>query len=238
MAIVWITANDLDDSTNEYAEEVAKAASWILYKLTAEKYAGIRETTEWYGIPSATCQVCSAINSDLSFMSSSIAINQHVHLFRDSGLYRRELRLRGKPVRRISSVVAGSTVLASSDYKLANNAFIVKSDGTRWDMTQGVYVTYEYGNMPPAAGIRAAKTLGNELLLAISDPAKCQLPARVTSMTRQGYTFDMFDPREFLSSGRLGLFDVDMFIAAANPYGAKKRPRVFLPDQPHGERYN
>ena len=49
MAISWITEDDLSDPSNPLSAVMAESASWILYKLTGEKYTGFRTSTEWYG---------------------------------------------------------------------------------------------------------------------------------------------------------------------------------------------
>jgi hypothetical protein len=55
-------------------------------------------------------------------------------------------------------------------------------------------------------------------------------------VTRQGVSFQMFDPQMFINQGRTGIYEVDVFIASVNPGRASKRARVFSPDQPRGYR--
>jgi hypothetical protein len=236
VAVTWITAADTASPANPLAAEAAEAASWVLYKLSGEKYAGVRTATDWYGLPEASCYGCLAKQS-----TEAAGIELHGHYFVSPSLLTlaetRGLRLRGRPVRSVSAVVdhAGATVDPSA-YRLVNNAYLVKIDSTCWNLASGITVTYEYGSYPPALGKMAAITLANEFLKLYTGSGNCMLPERVTSVSRQGVSYTILDPQDFLESGRTGLYEVDLFLKSANPIGAKKRPRVFSPDIPRGER--
>lgn len=72
-------------------------------------------------------------------------------------------------------------------------------------------------NLPPG-GVRAARKLAKELYLAnLGKP--CSLPDRVTNVTRQGVSWTMLDPMDFLSEKLTGLGSVDQWISAANNRG-------------------
>lgn len=232
MAVTWISGSDTSDPYNENAEAAAKAASWILYKLTAEKYPGIRSAVEWYGTDESGCWACTP--SDVL----SVDIN-HIHrtLGQRSAYDARGLRLRHAPIVSISSVTTNQGVLSSSEYRVANRAYLVKSDRSCWNLTSGIVVDYEFGINPPAAGLMAAKKLANELMLAATDSEECTLPARVQSITRQGIDYTVLDPQDFINEGRSGIYEIDLFIAASNPEKARKKPRVFSAHKPRGERY-
>jgi hypothetical protein len=58
----------------------------------------------------------------------------------------------------------------------------------------------------------------------------CELPQRVTSIARQGVSYTILDPQEFVAQGRTGIYFVDLFLKSVNPDGAKNRARVFSPD--------
>lgn len=72
-------------------------------------------------------------------------------------------------------------------------------------------------NLPPGAA-RAARKLGYELYLSNTGSA-CQLPDRVTTVTRQGITWTVLDPMDFLKEKLTGLGSVDQWISAANNRG-------------------
>jgi hypothetical protein len=46
------------------------------------------------------------------------------------------------------------------------------------------------------------------------------------------------DPQEFIANGKVGIYEIDLFLAAVNPTKAKKRPKVFLPGATRAERVN
>ena len=129
-----------------------------------------------------------------------------------------------------------SETLPASGYALANDAILLRTGGQSWDFSRGVEVTYRYGTLPPTMGKNAAIRLGNEFLLAYCGSDKCSLPERVTNITRQGVSFTVLDPQDFLKQGRTGLYEVDLFLSIANPMNARKRARVYNPDWPRGER--
>ena len=60
--------------------------------------------------------------------------------------------------------------------------------------------------------------------------ADCDLPERVTSITREGVTMALIDPQEFIQEGRTGLYTVDLWLNAVNPNRLLKRATVWSPD--------
>lgn len=239
MAVTWITATDLDDPTNPESAKAAQYASWILYKLTAEKYAGVRSATEWYGISGSNCAICTS--SVVSGGIISVGENHgHINVAPAelSSFSTRGLLLRGRPATSISAVVSetGETAPTTS-YSLVNNAYLINTDTSCWDLRNGVTVAYKFGARPPVAGRLAAIRLATELLKLAANDNTCSLPDRVTSVSRQGISYTILDPQEFIRDGRTGIYEIDLFLQAANPSKAKKRPRVFVPGAPRGERY-
>ena len=93
-----------------------------------------------------------------------------------------------------------------------------------------VVVEYTYGSPPPEAVDKAIKALACELDKAYSGDDGCRLPARVTSISRQGISMTILDPQDFLENGKTGLIEVDLIISAFNPKQAKSRARVYSAD--------
>jgi hypothetical protein len=94
-------------------------------------------------------------------------------------------------------------------------------------------VTYKWGTPPPPMGVRAAAVLGCELAMAC-DPEfedKCRLPKRVTSIIREGVTIIMA-PSDFLDpkTGKIGIYEVDLFIRSYNPDNIQEGGMVLSPD--------
>lgn len=58
----------------------------------------------------------------------------------------------------------------------------------------------------------------------------CNLPQRVTSISRQGVSYTVLDPQDFVDELRTGIYTIDLFLKAVNPDKAKNKARVFSPD--------
>lgn len=227
MATAWTTIDQLADPTHPLAREMIESASWILYKLTAEKYPGIITTKECYSSNDASVQFAPVL-------LQGKMVNLPVNSSRGN---RRELYLRNSPVRSINKITINGEEASLADYQLRNYSYIVKTNKTAWNFYPGyeVCVEYRYGARPPRMGVEAAVKLANELILAIENSPDCAIPANVTSVSRQGMEFQMTDPQTFIEQGRTGIREVDMFIAAANPTKSRKRARLFSPTRIIGE---
>jgi hypothetical protein len=229
MATLWISAADTCDPTGPYTESAVHFASIILYKLSGEKYTGVQTVTEVYTSDIAT-----------SNLTSPYVISGSMYNLPRFSEGQRNLRLRHTPVRSIDSVTHLGRELTPSEFSLRNNSYLVRQHALPWvlDPVNELSVTYTYGTPPPAAGKRAAIRLANELILSdMSDPS-CALPERISSVARQGVSYTVMDPQEFISNGKVGIYEIDLFLAAVNPYKAKKRPKVFLPGAVRAERVN
>lgn len=152
----------------------------------------------------------------------------------DSGM----VILSGRPVQVIHSVTVGGKLVDPADYRVTNG-FVLD---LRTRLTPGgslrvpsacrrpgtVEVDYTYGVLElPGIVQRAIDVLAKEIGLADSNDNACRIPERVTSVTRQGVSWTLLDPQDFLDDGRTGIYEVDLAIRAVNPSGAKRRPRVF-----------
>jgi hypothetical protein len=89
-------------------------------------------------------------------------------------------------------------------------------------------VTYTFGAEPPIAAAAAAEELACELARSAVG-LDCALPERVTSVTRQGVSFNILDPQDFLTDGRTGVYAVDLFLQSVNPARLQRRSSVWWP---------
>jgi hypothetical protein len=234
VAALWITADDLSDPTNVEAKEAARAASMLLYELSGRRYSGIYEVTELYERP----EDCSGYR-----LNRIISATRDYYAGYGSCLVhrRRRFRLRRTPIQSITALRVDpdgdNRLIDPSEYQVVDRAYVRAVAGATWSpCTQDLTVTYVAGARVPEAGLRAARVLGNELLKARVNPDACQLPDRVTSVARQGVSYTILDSQDFLEDGRTGLYEVDLFLRAANPDKARKRARVFSPDLPRAGR--
>jgi hypothetical protein len=102
-----------------------------------------------------------------------------------------------------------------------------------------VTMTIEYGEDPPASGRDAAAALAAHMLRA--DPRYLELvqgteaqedvlPAsHITSITRQGVTYSFADRAALAREEQTGVYEVDLFLRAANPNGMRHQPKVVAP---------
>jgi hypothetical protein len=221
MAKLWISPSDTIDPTGMYTDEAIQTASTVLYKLTGEKYPGISTSTD-------------AITSTAytNAMTSPQVIGGNMYnLPRATMGGQRELNLRQKPVLSVASVHVNGVLLDPSQYSLRNNAYIVRTAPNLWILspTSEIIVTYKHGARPPVAGKAAATRLANEIILWYLGDNRCALPERITSVARQGVSYTILDPQDFISQGKTGIYSVDSFIAAVNPDKQRKKPAIFHP---------
>lgn len=229
MATLWISAADTIDPTGPYTESAVHFASFVLWKLSGEKYTGIQTVTEVYTSDAVT-----------SNTTSPSLIGGNMYNLPRFSEGQRNLRLRNTPVKAVHSVSHLGRVLAPSEYSLRNNSYLVRHNALPWvlDPVNELSVTYTFGTPPPMAGKRAAIRLANELILSDKGSGACSLPERISSVNRQGVSYTVMDPQEFISNGKVGIYEIDLFLAAVNPNKAKKRPKVFLPGATRAERVN
>lgn len=231
MVTPWITAAETAFPESPYAQTAVEYATFVLYKLTAEKYPGISRTTESYVAESRGSSHADPVSTGALHNIQRIGVPTSIQ-------YPQRLYLRGTPAHEVFSVHYGETLLDDSEYILFNKRFLKLSNGAIWNYAcdqRGITVDYSYGMLPPQAGILAATTLANELLILMgegSDMNQCRIPERVRSVSREGISFDMIDPQEFMDDGRTGIWEIDLFIRTANPSRAKKQPRLLSASDP------
>lgn len=227
MPLIWLNTMDTVNPTSVHAEAAVRFASETLYALTGEKFTGIQTSTESFSADNLTSMEVTAAVYQGSIRN--IPVQQGY----------RNLRLRHSPIRNVLSITFDGKVMPPSTYAIANGSYLVRRDRTPWvlDSMGSLTVTYVHGTKIPAAGKIAATRLANEYIYLKTDDEQCTLPSRIsTSISRQGETISVLDPLSFLNEGKTGVYEVDLFIAAANPTGAKKKAKVFSVDRPRGER--
>lgn len=237
----WTEVDRLADPDSDFAEEAVRSASYIMWLLTGRKFGGVRTVTEVY------CQPRPQMSArDIELAASRGAWipaypdtsgGAIVNVCSNSGCNGcwHTLRLRNTPVVNVSAVSVADRAIPLSDVAIIDSSQIAPMPASGcWGSCGDITVTYQYGAPPPSAGVMAATDLANQFLWAMSDDDRCTLPARVTSISRQGVSWTLIDQQEFLQDGRTGIYSVDLFIKTVNPNGAQRRPRVFSPDLPSG----
>lgn len=242
----WVTADELGDyAYTEYTDEAIRTASYLLWAMSGRKFTGVTTVTERY-----TCTLrnnrmgpSTKTNSPVLFGGDVYNIpsgdyDEYSELTADGMSPDSRIRLRGRPVTKIHSIRNRTgSVIDPSNYYLVEHSTIHIKAGTPWTPCN-TEVTYSYGTPVPAIGKMAARTLAIEFIKLWSDDDTCALPQRVTSVARQGVSYTILDQQEFIQEMRTGMYVIDLFIKTVNPDGARRKSKVFSPDQPRARRYN
>jgi hypothetical protein len=140
------------------------------------------------------------------------------------------------PVGLIEKVMVDGAEIANTRYRVDNGNRLVATDPTlTWPVCQdmmldaaaGFSVTYYQGAAPNELTKYAAGVLANEFYKACSG-GKCRLPAGVTSVARDGVTYEI--QTGMFSGGFTGIREVDAVIGIYNPNGLKTPPTVTSPE--------
>lgn len=142
------------------------------------------------------------------------------------------------PVQAVTEVIQDGLVVDPASYKVDDRHWLVRIDGGCWpehaDLstdTDRFQVTYQRGTPVPVPLVGAAETLACEFAKSFKNQ-DCRLPARLSSLTRQGVTVTALDTDSLIRRNFTGIPEVDQVIFALNPHGLFSRPRVISPDMP------
>jgi hypothetical protein len=141
-----------------------------------------------------------------------------------------------KNVTGIVKVTVDGVVLPESAYRLAGNR-LWRLDGGYWPVCQEISkpstevgtweLVYSTGTPVPVGGEIAAGVLACELAKAACGDPSCGLPARWSSVQRQGVSINALSAEE-LTAGRTGLWLVDSWVQSVT--GTRKASAVYSPD--------
>jgi hypothetical protein len=243
---LWIQPEDMGDyAYTEYTLEAAQVASYLLWAMSGRKYTGETIVTERY-----TCTLrnnrmgpSSKTNSPVLFGGDVYNIpsgdyDEYSELTSDGMSPDSRIKLRGRPVTRIHAIRNRTgAVIDPSSYYLVDHSTIHIKAGTPWTPCN-TEVTYSYGTPVPIAGKMAARKLAIEFARLWSGDEMCELPQRVTSVSRQGVSYTILDNQEFIDELRTGLYEIDLFLKVVNPDNARRKSKVFSVDTPRARRYS
>jgi hypothetical protein len=242
---LWILPEEMGDyAYTEFTEEAAQVASNLLWAMSGRKYTGETIVTERY-----TCTLrnnrmgpSDRTNSPVLFGGDVYNIpsgdyDEYSELVADGLSPDARIRLRGRPVTRIISMRnKNGEILDPSSYYLVDHSTIHIKAGTPWTPCN-VEITYAYGVPVPTAGKMAARKLAIEFARLWSGDEMCELPQRVTSVSRQGVSYTILDNQEFIDELRTGLYEIDLFLKVVNPDNARRKSKVFSVDTPRARKY-
>jgi hypothetical protein len=241
----WVQPEDLGEyAYTEFTDEAIRTASYLLWAMSGRKYTGETTVTERYTCTLRNNRMGPSIKTNSPILFGGDVYNipsgdydEYSELTADGMSPDSRIRLRGRPVTKIHSIRnrTGGIVDPSSYYLVEHSTVHIKA-GTPWTPCN-TEITYSYGTAVPAMGKMAARTLAIEFIKLWSDDDTCALPQRVTSVSRQGVSYTILDQQEFIQELRTGMYVIDLFIKTVNPDGARRKSKVFSPDQPRARRY-
>lgn len=139
-----------------------------------------------------------------------------------------------RPVRSIAAVTIidydGSTtsMTETTDWYLQGNRIVFRFVTTP---RQIVRVDYEVRSNLPGGTHTIVLALAEQYLLAAAGKS-CNLPQRVQSISRQGLSWTLLDPAEFLDKHLTGVIPIDSWLRQVNPSGNTQPARLFNPAEP------
>lgn len=137
------------------------------------------------------------------------------------------------PAQSVVEVVVNGAVLAADQYVLEGDV-LHRVGGVAWprqDLSRPMgevntwSVEYLRGHPVPAGVDQLTGLLAREFIAACSD-GKCRLPRSVTNVSRQGVSYQIYNPNQIYQDGKTGLPEVDLWLAAVNPQRLLAAPSV------------
>lgn len=248
----WANVDDLDACCSTTADDAQKldaltAASEILYALSGRQFSGsctetVRPCSGGSALPGFSWDRWTypwiPVLTGGQWLNIGPACGCHISADCGCGGIP-EVNLGRSDVTEILAVVIDGVPLSALSYRLDPGGRLVRTDGSQWPCCQNLavdkdsegawYIELAHGIDPPQSGKNAAAKLACELVKACVG-ADCDLPARVTNVVRQGISMTLLDPQDFLTEGRTGMYEIDLFIAAVNPHGLSRRATAWSPE--------
>lgn len=197
----WITADMLEALRTEHSEltrdelvTIAEEASWIMNQLTDNRFHGVSYWSDEYEL----------IDCKFKIARSPLRSIEKVEQIHDvCGSRTRE---------EINWCLIGPGTISvcgcgdKSDYRT--------NFGGGCGCRKRIRVEYSLKDNIPPGGRSAAFNLASEYAKAKTGK-KCALPERVTSISRQGVSWTILDPQDFMDKGLTGLGRIDHWLNVA-----------------------
>ncbi|AWN04224.1 head-tail adaptor [Gordonia phage Sour] len=136
------------------------------------------------------------------------------------------------PVVEVAEVEFAGQIVDPSRYRLEGDVLYLDREWPSQDLGRplgepGTWsVLYTRGRAVPPGIDRLTGLLAEEFDKACRGDGKCRLPRQVTAMSRQGVSYQMYDPTQFYAVGKTGLPEIDMWLASVNPNHIAQAPVV------------
>lgn len=197
---VWVDPDLLCTDDEELAEQAAIDATWALWTLSGEQFHGSQCWVEDYRPIQGYCNIKLRRSPITEIVAvSRVDVN-------DTSIGSADL----------GEVVEGWRFNGSNEVKVCcgsgGGGNFFGNIGCGCTSETVVRVHYKVGNnLPPGAPAHALR-LAEEYVKA-SSGQDCALPERVTSINRQGASWTILDPQDFLKDGLTGIGPIDAWLA-------------------------
>ena len=244
LCVAWVGSDalpcDLAGFSDQQISNAVMAASETLWALSGRRFGGC-VVEVWPCLPSAAQQGWTEFRG--SGWSPVRSGGQWINVCGSGGGCGPVEAVRLPPLEAVdvTAVTVDGVVLTLEAWEVQRvngHARLVRLDGGLWPIENDFgtgpgswSITVSYGGPIPASGVQAAGVLACEFLKAAVG-APCDLPSRVSTISRLGESLTFLDPMEFLTDGRTGIYLVDLFLAAVNPAQLATGPAMWSPDTP------
>jgi hypothetical protein len=226
--VPWVTPGDLTCELEEAAATSAIAAATEIFYVLSGRIFGLRQRTYRPNVCQSSCG-CSAEWGQWGEAPEWSSVGA------SCGCSNTDLRL--PLVNSVDAVFVDGVTLAVDAYELYDRYKLVRVDGGTWGCCQqlsvnpyALAVVATAGTPVPEMGKLAVIEMACQI--GAIGTSSCKLPQRVQTISRQGMTWTVLDPQDFLNEGRTGLYFGDLFLAAVNPAKLRAPVRVMSPDTP------
>lgn len=195
---VWVDPAILSTVDPDLAERAAIEATWALWSLSGERFHGPQCWVEDYR----------TINGYCNIQLRRYPVVEVVHVTRV------DLCADTVPATGLGTPINGWCNKGSGEIRVCCNGSSNYGFSGCSCSPQGsvVRVHYKVGNNIPPGADRAAFRLAEEYVKATLGQ-ECSLPERITSINRQGVSWTILDPQDFLSDGLTGIGPIDAWLA-------------------------
>lgn len=227
LCALWATEDDLPDAKPDLPpgatwDDLLLVASELLWALSGRQWSGT-------GDCEATARLVRERGRCVGWWHDGALAGWQGFVSRPASIAQRDVKLPHDEVTEVVSVTSGDDAFTAYELR---GSWLHRSDGGGWN-ERDFEITYRWGLAPPAGGVRAAAAYAMELGKAVAGDSSCRLPKRVVSVTRQGVSMTMIDPQTYLDKGKLGIPDIDQWLASVNPSAVPERATIWSPDVPH-----
>lgn len=199
-------------------------ASLVVYYLTGRQFNG---TTQTAVRPYCECRDCAPRRLTMGLWPVTGIIE-----VRENGEDKNPADYHIDEYRYIAKNNGEAFPRCSNWYAENNGAYDTENDGYVFE------VTVEHGLPAPPLVRRATTALACQLYSWSYDSGceDCDLPTRVTQVSRQGVSFTVEDFSELLSRGSTGVYALDLAIKVLNPSRLQSPTWVWTPEIARGKR--